>query len=252
MTEKLLALMSALRDPDTGCAWDIRQTFKSIAPYTVEEAYEVADAIARDNMTDLKEELGDLLLQVVFHAQMASEAGAFSYDDVVQAICDKLIRRHPHVFGAHKTRDEAEIKAKWNEIKRLEKPREDNTFFADITKGFPPILKADKIQKRVSEVGFDWDNIKGVVDKVKEELAELEVEIEANDKDKQEAELGDLLFAITNLARHLKINPEQALARTNEKFMARFLEVEKLVYKPLHQSNLEEMEAAWYVVKSRR
>lgn len=249
MTQKLLHLMAALRNPETGCAWDIRQTFKTIAPFTVEEAYEVADAIERNNMQDLKEELGDLLLQVVFHSQMASEMGAFTYDDVVEALSDKLIRRHPHVFGENKTRDEKEIKALWENIKRAEKTHEDKSFFSNITKGLPPVHKALKIQKCVAEVGFDWDNIKGVVDKIKEELTELEDEITAQDCDKQEAELGDVLFATLNLARHLKINPEQALARTNEKFMARFLEVEKRLDKPLSKASLEEMELTWHEVK---
>jgi nucleoside triphosphate diphosphatase len=244
--------MSALRDPETGCAWDVRQTFKTLAPYAVEEAYEVADAIERNNMQDLKEELGDLLLQVVFHAQMASETGEFTFDDVVKTLSDKLIRRHPHVFGDHKTRDVIEINAQWEVIKKLEKPHEDKSFFADITKGLPPIHKADKIQKRVASVGFDWDNIEGVVDKIKEELAELEVEIIAQDKDKQEAELGDVLFATLNLARHLKINPEQALARTNAKFMDRFLKVEILLQQDnltLKTATLPQMEAVWKEIK---
>lgn len=249
--DNLLSIMSALRDPITGCAWDVKQTFATIAPYTIEEAYEVVDAIERNNMPDLKEELGDLLLQVVFHSQMAQEQGAFTFEDVAGAISKKMVRRHPHVFGERKNYTPEQIKALWQEIKLQEKPAKSD-FFANITNGLPPILKAIKIQKEVAKVGFDWDNPKDVYAKIEEELSELHAEIEAKDKAKQEDELGDVLFAVINLARHLDLDPEKALAKTNAKFMKRFLNMENHLNEKgqtLVDASLDEMEHSWIECK---
>jgi ATP diphosphatase len=239
--EKLLQIMSDLRNPDGGCPWDIKQSFKSIAAYTVEEAYEVADAIERDDMTDLKNELGDLLFQVVFHAQIASEKNQFDFIDVVNEISNKLVRRHPHVFGdaieTTGTRDDEQLYRDWEEHKKKEralKCQSDKegavSYLEGIASSMPALRWSEKLQKRASHHGFDWDDIKPVFDKVNEELGELKAEINIeNNKERIADEMGDVLFASVNLAKHVGVNPEQALRDSNRKFISRFEIVEQLL-----------------------
>jgi len=240
--EKLLQIMADLRDPGEGCPWDIKQTFESIAAYTVEEAYEVSDAIERKDMADLKNELGDLLFQVVFHSQMASEAGLFDFDDVVKEITSKLVRRHPHVFGDDKTRDEEQLKRDWEQHKEKEralKSQQDKNGSADeagvsclngIASGMPALRWSEKLQKRAALQGFDWTDIQHVFDKVHEELDELKSEIGIeNNHERLVDEMGDVLFASVNLAKHVGVNPEQALRNSNQKFISRFEIVESLL-----------------------
>lgn len=217
--------MNSLRDPDSGCPWDLEQDFASIAPYTIEEAYEVADAIEREAWQELPDELGDLLLQVVFHARMASEKGLFSFADVVTSICDKMIRRHPHVFGTATATTGDEVVASWEAIKREEKPAAASAVDG-ITLGLPALARAQKIGKRASSVGFDWTELSGVRAKISEELAEVDEAIAASSPDRIEAEVGDLLFSVVNLCRHLGIDAERALRRSNDKFVRRFRHVE--------------------------
>lgn len=217
--------MRQLRDPDTGCPWDVEQTFASIAPYTVEEAYEVADAIARDNLTDLVDELGDLLLQVVFHARMAEEAGAFAFGDVVEAIVEKMIRRHPHVFGEQQVASAEEQTRNWEDIKARERGS-DASALAGVANGLAPLVRASKLQRRAARVGFDWPDASGVFAKLAEESAELREAHAHGDADAVEHELGDLLFTCVNLARHLDVDPEQALLRANLRFERRFRHME--------------------------
>jgi len=228
--EKLLEIMRALRDPKTGCAWDLKQDFASIAPYTVEEAYEVADAIARENIDDLKDELGDLLFQVVFHARMAEEAGHFDFGDVAQAINEKMTRRHPHVFGSAEERTVTPPPGAWEQIKEAERKAQegpsDQSVLANIPLSLPALSKAEKLGTRASSVGFDWSDTQGVRAKIAEELAEVSAaECSGNLTDIEE-EIGDLLFAVVNLARHLTVNPESALAVANRKFEKRFRAME--------------------------
>lgn len=236
--EELLAVMARLRDPETGCAWDVEQSFASIAAYTIEEAYEVADAIERGNRHDLKDELGDLLLQVVFHARIAQEEGSFEFSDVVCAIVDKMIRRHPHVFGV--VGDSAaqpaynstkELKAAWEKQKAEERkarpqdPNDSSEIISEldgIAANLPALSRAQKIQKRASRVGFDWKETLPVMDKVVEELQEIKEALPDKDQQAIEDEVGDLLFTAVNLARHCEVNPESALRRANEKFSQRF------------------------------
>jgi len=235
--EKLLQVMATLRNPDGGCPWDIKQSFKSIAAYTVEEAYEVADAIEREDMVDLKSELGDLLFQVVFHAQMASEKNQFDFSDVVKEINNKLVRRHPHVFGDDKTCDEEQLNRDWEQHKKKERASKNNStdetqvnYLNDITSSMPALRWSEKLQKRASSHGFDWDDIQPVFDKVDEELNELKAEIGIeNNKERIADEMGDILFASVNLARHVGVNPEQALRDANRKFITRFEIVERLL-----------------------
>jgi len=235
--EKLLQVMATLRNPDGGCPWDIKQSFKSIAAYTVEEAYEVADAIERDDMVDLKSELGDLLFQVVFHAQMASEKNQFDFSDVVNEINNKLVRRHPHVFGDDKTCDEEQLNRDWEQHKKKERALKNSptdethvNYLNGITSGMPALRWSEKLQKRASSHGFDWDDIQPVFDKVNEEIAELKAEINIeNNHERIVDEMGDILFASVNLARHVGVNPEQALRDSNRKFIARFEVVEALL-----------------------
>ncbi len=246
--------MVRLRDPERGCPWDLEQTFATIAPYTVEEAYEVADAIERGDLHDLKDELGDLLLQVVFHARMAEEQGAFGFDDVVTAICDKMIRRHPHIFAAATQRSVGEQNLAWETIKAEERAAKGHTSGAldDIPAGLPALTRAVKLTKRAGRVGFDWPDPPAVLEKLHEEVAELEVEISAGDRDKAREELGDLLFVCANLARKLELDPEDALRAANAKFIRRFGHIERSLAaegrKP-EQSTLEEMEALWVEAK---
>jgi tetrapyrrole methylase family protein/MazG family protein/ATP diphosphatase len=247
--EALREVMRRLRDPETGCPWDREQNFVSIAPYTIEESYEVADAIERNDMRDLKEELGDLLFQVVFHARMAEEQGLFDFDDVAQGMADKLVRRHPHVFGDAGYRSADEQTVAWEVIKAEErKGKEKHGILDDVPVGLPALTRAAKLTKRAARVGFDWPSVGEVLDKLDEETAELKAEIAAGDLDKARAELGDLLFVIANLARKLDVEPEDALRLTNRKFVRRFATIEDALRtegKTPEQSNLAEMDALW-------
>jgi len=257
---RLLAVMACLRDRQHGCPWDIDQTFRTIAPYTIEEAYEVADAIERNDMPALKEELGDLLLQVVYHSQMASEAGAFRFEDVAASIADKMVDRHPHVFGDLKIADADAQTISWEARKAAERAKKTGAEPAGaldgVARALPALLRAEKIQKRAARVGFDWTTIGPVIDKIEEELGELRGEIEAGQLDQARVtdELGDVLFAVANLARHCKVDPEAALRSTNDKFERRFRYVEKQLAaqgrKPA-QATLEEMEALWQEAKTK-
>jgi len=257
---RLLAVMACLRDRQHGCPWDIDQTFRTIAPYTIEEAYEVADAIERNDMPALKEELGDLLLQVVYHSQMASEAGAFRFEDVAASIADKMVDRHPHVFGDLKIADADAQTISWEARKAAERAKKTGAEPAGaldgVARALPALLRAEKIQKRAARVGFDWTTIGPVIDKIEEELGELRGEIEAGQLDLARVtdELGDVLFAVANLARHCKVDPEAALRSTNDKFERRFRYVEKQLAaqgrKPA-QATLEEMEALWQEAKTK-
>ena len=247
---RLIAIMARLRDPDGGCPWDLEQSFSTIAPYTVEEAYEVADAIERGDLNDLKDELGDLLLQVVYHAQMAREAGVFAFNDVAEAICEKMIRRHPHVFGEASHRDAAEQTVAWEAIKAEERARKakKTSVLDGVPLGLPGMTRALKLTARAARVGFDWPSTTEVLDKLREELAELEVEIAAGDQDKAREELGDLLFVCANLARKLDVEPEDALRGANAKFSRRFAFIEAALAKDGRspdQSDLAEMDGLW-------
>ena len=230
--EKLKWIMKQLRHPDTGCPWDIKQDFSSIVPYTLEEAYEVAEAIENKDFEELEKELGDLLFQVVFYSQLADEEKLFNFDNVVDAICEKLIRRHPHVFGDDTFQSDAEIKANWENEKAKERKhkakKENLSVLADIPAALPALSQANKIQKRCAHAGFDWDNINDVFAKVKEEVDEIQLEFEKEvlEKEKLSEEIGDLLFATVNLARHAKLDPEQVLRQANQKFSGRFQYIE--------------------------
>ena len=253
--DKLLEIMAALRDPQTGCPWDIEQDFGSIAPYTIEEAYEVADAIDRDDMQDLREELGDLLLQVVFHALMAHEAGFFDFDDVAGAISAKLVRRHPHVFAGEEAGTQDEQHAAWESHKRAEQAAagKNNASVLDgVTPNLPALTLAEKTGKRAARVGFDWGDADQVVAKVHEELTELAAARRDHDTAAIEEEVGDLLLAVTSLARHLKVDPEQALRAANRKFAARFRTLEEGIRAEgadWADFSLDELEARWQAVK---
>jgi ATP diphosphatase len=240
--ERLVAIMRKLRDPQTGCEWDREQTFSTIAPYTIEEAYEVADAIARDDLDALADELGDLQLQVVFHAEMAAEAGHFSLDDVLNGICDKLERRHPHIFGG------ADQSPGWEEIKAAERTRSpDNSALAGVALALPALERAAKLQRRAARVGFDWPDPSGPRAKIDEELAELDAE---SDHQRKLEELGDLLFAVVNLSRHLNIEAEAALREANSKFERRFRDIETTP--GFVDLSLDEKEALWVAAKKRQ
>ena len=253
--DDLLAVMARLRDPDSGCPWDQAQTFATIAPYTIEEAYEVADAIARGDMGDLKEELGDLLLQVVFHARMAQEQGDFAFDDVARAITDKMIRRHPHVFGETRFANRAAQADDWETRKAAERAAKGAHragVLDDVPIGLPGLTRAEKLTKRAARVGFDWPDAKSVLDKLHEETGELEAEIDAGDLEKAREELGDLLFVCANLARKLGVDPEAAIRDANTKFVRRFNHIETRLAgdgRTPDQSNLEEMEGLWLEAK---
>lgn len=256
-TSRLLEIMAQLRDPDGGCPWDVDQDFESIAPYTIEEAYEVADAISRRDMEDLKKELGDLLFQVVFHAQMAREAGHFSYADVVDAVSDKMVARHPHVFGdADVATADAQTRA-WEDMKAAERARSaDQSALADVPVALPALTRAEKLQKRAARVGFDWDQAGDVLAKIKEEIAEIEAETnpagEVSAAALQE-EIGDLMFACANLARKWGVDPETALRLGNEKFERRFRAMEAHVRREggeFQALTLDQMEAVWQQVKA--
>ena len=247
--DSLLDVMRRLRDPETGCPWDKEQTFETIAPYTIEESYEVVDAIERNDMRDLKEELGDLLFQVVFHARLAEELGLFNFNDIASGMSEKLIRRHPHVFGdvSHRTSDE-QTRA-WEITKAEERKAKDkHGILDDVPVGLPALTRASKLTKRAARVGFDWPNLSDVIDKLEEETEELKVEINSGDLGKAKAELGDILFVLANLARKLDVEPEEALRLTNQKFVRRFssIEAELLAQgRTPSESNLSEMDALW-------
>ena len=253
--ERLLQIMARLRDPDGGCPWDLVQTFATVAPYTVEEAYEVADAIERGDLADLREELGDLLLQVVFHARMAEEQGAFAFDDVAAAVADKMVRRHPHVFSGASYADQAEQTAAWETIKAAERAAKDRAAsrLDDVPAGLPGLTRAVKLTKRAARVGFDWPSADQVLAKLREELEELQIEIDAGDLPKARAELGDLLFVCANLARKLDVDPEDSLRAANAKFARRFQHIEAALAargSSPEQSTLEEMDALWDEAKA--
>ena len=258
--EKLLKIMADLRNPEGGCPWDVKQSFDSIAAYTVEEAYEVADAIERKDMADLKNELGDLLFQVVFHAQMASEQDKFNFTDVVNEINNKLIRRHPHVFADDKTRDEEQLNSDWEKHKKKERAqksvsnKEQQASYLDgIANAMPALRWSEKLQKRAAHHGFDWDNIQPVFAKLNEEIAELIAEIDIKDNQQRISdEMGDVLFASVNLSRHLGVNPEQALRDCNRRFISRFEIVEQLLQedgKQMDDCSVAELEEYWQKAK---
>jgi ATP diphosphatase len=238
---RLAEIMARLRDPDAGCEWDKAQTFATIAPYTIEEAYEVADAIARGDMDDLRDELGDLQLQVVYHARMAEEIGAFTLADVLAAVCAKMVRRHPHIFGGEAA------SPGWEALKAEERhAREDGSALAHVALALPALKRAEKLQRRAARVGFDWPDPAGPRAKIDEELAELDA---AEDGARREAELGDLLFSAVNYARHLDIDPEAALGAAARRFEERFRKVEEMADKPLKEMNIIELESLWQRAK---
>lgn len=261
----LLRLMAELRDPERGCAWDVAQTFDTIVPYTIEEAYEVADAVARGDRDDLRDELGDLLLQVVFHARMAEEEGAFAFDDVARAITAKLIRRHPHVFAADGTllppgsprRDPTEVEAQWAAIKAVERaakpaPSRAPDPLGGVARALPALARAEKVSRRAASYGFDWDDAAQVIDKVREETDEVAEALERGETGPLAEEIGDLLFSVANLARHAGIDPEAALREGTLKFERRFRAMAEALRAEggeLGRSDLSAMEAAWQAVK---
>ncbi|WEK48968.1 MAG: nucleoside triphosphate pyrophosphohydrolase [Candidatus Kaistia colombiensis] len=267
--ERLIEIMVALRDPVTGCSWDKVQDFHSIAPYTIEEAYEVADAIERGDLVDLEEELGDLLLQVVYHARMAEESGAFAFGDVVMAITSKMIRRHPHVFGSEEARSAGAAKGFWEVVKAEEKriraekriqagqsEAAPTSLLDDVPAGMTALARAVKIQRKASTVGFDWNDPRAVLDKIKEEIGEIEHELDRAvlSRDRVQDEIGDLLFAVANLARHVDVDPDAALRGTNEKVRHRFRHIETSLAaegRSPAEASLDEMEALWVEAKSR-
>lgn len=254
--QDLLDIMAALRDPATGCPWDRQQTFKTIAPYTVEEAYEVADVIERGDLQGLRDELGDLLLQVVYHARMAEEQGLFRFEDVAGAIAAKMVARHPHVFGDAVVEDAAQQTRDWEARKAVERAgKSDDGALAGVAAGLPALTRAEKLQKRAARVGFDWLELPPVFAKIREELSELEQELAVGrPREGIEDELGDVLFAVANLARKLEVDPEQALRGTNRKFTRRFEYLEARLrergLKP-EQVSLEEMDKYWDEAKSK-
>lgn len=237
----LVEIMRRLREPESGCEWDRAQSFETIAPYTIEEAYEVADAIARGDIADLADELGDLQLQIVYHARMAEEIGAFTIDDVIAAICAKMIRRHPHIFG------DAAHSPGWETLKAAERHgHEDKSALAGVAVALPALKRAEKLQRRAARVGFDWPDPSGPRAKILEELDELDA---ATSAEEREAELGDLLFSVVNYARHLDVDPETALRQASRRFEARFRRVEEIADKSLKDMNIDELEALWQQAK---
>ncbi len=260
---RLIAIMAALRTPGSGCPWDLEQDFASIAPYTIEEAYEVADAVARGDLVDLKDELGDLLLQVVFHARMAEEQSAFDFGAVVEAITTKLVRRHPHVFGEARGLPREAVEGLWHRIKEEEKaeraaahgntPPEHKGALAGVPAALPALTRALKLQQKASRVGFDWNDPAAVLAKIHEETGEVAQAIAAGNTDEAASEVGDLLFVVVNLARHLDADPERALRETNLKFERRFSFIERALAdqgKTPEQVSLAEMDALWNAAKA--
>jgi nucleoside triphosphate diphosphatase len=259
---RLIEIMAALRTPGTGCPWDLEQSFATIAPYTIEEAYEVADAIARGDLDGLREELGDLLLQVVFHARMAQEQGAFDFGDVVQTLTEKLIRRHPHVFGEMRGLNAAAVEGLWERIKAEEKAQaagrraesaQGASALAGVPVALPALTRALKLQAKAGQVGFDWNDPLAVLNKIREEADEIEAELAAGNRSTAAGEVGDLLFAVVNLARHLGADPEAILRATNRKFERRFAAIEQALAargKTPNEATLAEMDALWDAAKN--
>jgi nucleoside triphosphate diphosphatase len=253
--DRLLQIMARLRDPQRGCPWDLEQSFGTIAPYTIEEAYEVADAIERKDYPALREELGDLLFQVVFHSQMAREQGSFGFDDVAAAICDKMERRHPHVFGEARIDSAAAQTVAWEEQKRLERERSGKSVLADVPLALPALTRANKLGKRAAQVGFEWPDVAGALDKLDEELGELRMGLGAQaDQAHIADELGDVLFCVVNICRYLGVDPETALKGANAKFERRFGYVEQRLReqgRSAREATLEEMDKLWDEGKKR-
>ncbi len=252
--ERLTTIMAKLRDPESGCPWDLKQNFSSIVPYTIEEVYEVADAIERNDYCDLKDELGDLLFQVVFYAQLASEQDLFELDDVVQSICEKLERRHPHVFGEQQELTEQQVANNWEKIKAQERQAkgadQPASLVGDIPKVLPELKKAQKIQSRVAKHGFDWQVREHVWEKLAEESEEIKQAAVDGTQSDVEEEIGDLLFVCVNLARHYQVDADTALRKANQKFVKRFAQVERLADKPIQEYSLDELEDFWQKSKS--
>jgi ATP diphosphatase len=265
---RLIEIMAALRTPVTGCPWDLEQDFRSIAPYTIEEAYEVADAIERGDMAELKLELGDLLLQSVYHARMAQEEGLFDFGDVVEAVTTKMIRRHPHVFGDEEARTAGMAKGAWERIKAAEKAElaaerqahgrdaeKKVSLLDDVPRALPVLMAAVKLQAKAGKVGFDWNDPRAVIAKIREELDEVEAELETAEPERLHEEIGDLLFAVANLARHMKVDPDGALRTANEKFRTRFAYIEQNIDRTGHtmeSADLDTMEELWVEAKGIR
>jgi len=252
--DRLLEIMSQLRDPQTGCPWDRKQTYKTIVPYTLEEAYEVADAIERNDFDELKSELGDLLFQVVFYSQIASEEGRFTFDDVAAGIADKMHRRHPHVFADANFETEEQLGSAWEAIKAQERNEQaDMSALAGVTKGLPALMRAQKLTKKASRVGFDWPDPEGAFDKMVEEVAEVREAWASDDRDHLADELGDILFVMTNIIRKLGFESEEIMRAANNKFERRFrameLHLAEQGHADLTQLQLEQMEAAWQAIK---
>lgn len=254
-TERLLGIMQSLRDPKKGCPWDKKQTFETIVPHTLEEAYEVADAIENGDMAELEGELGDLLFQVVFYAQLGREEGLFDFESIAKAMCDKLVRRHPHVFSDVTLDTDEAIKQNWEKLKQQErqtKNQENTSLLDDLPRSFPALSLAQKMQKRVGRHGFDWPDVGGVIEKLEEEVAELKEAISNNDVAHMEEELGDVLFSCVNLSRHLKLDPEAALRKSCRKFEQRFRTLETLIDNDglsIDSASLEQLEATWQKAK---
>ena len=253
--KKLLEIMDRLRDPDTGCPWDLEQDFSTIAPYTIEEAYEVADAIARQDMRALRDELGDLLFQVVFYARMAKESGAFNFGDIAAGICDKMVRRHPHVFGSDEERAAGLRDGSWERIKAEERDlHDDDSAVGGVARSLPALKRAQKLGKRAAGVGFDWPDRHGVLEKIREEIDELEEAAGTGDPERVEEEFGDLLFAVVNLARHMDVDAEKALMGANLKFEQRFRAMEQAIGDSggrMQDQVLESLEREWQAAKRR-
>ena len=260
--EQLIEIMQSLRDPDNGCPWDLEQNFQSLIPYTIEEAYEVADAIEQNNLEDIKGELGDLLFQIVFYSQLAKEQNAFDFNDVAQAISEKLIRRHPHVFSDVKIKSSKEQTTEWEKIKQQEREKKsiknasELSILDDVSRTLPSLMRSEKLQKRAATEGFDWPDISGVLIKVHEELGEVQQELasQTQDKEKIEEEIGDLFFSCINLSRHAGLDAEQCVRKANLKFERRFRELEKIANKKglqINEIKIDGLEKLWQEVKSR-
>jgi len=256
---QLLEIMTRLRDPESGCPWDQRQTYASIVPYTLEEAYEVADAIQRGDMPELRDELGDLLFQVVFYSQIAGEEGHFGFEDVARGICDKMVRRHPHVFSDAEYADDEQLRQAWEARKAEERAgrgaRPNASQMDGVARALPALIRAEKLQKRAAGVGFDWPDARGAFDKTREELDEVQAEMKSGDESRLQDELGDLLFAMVNVVRLLGMDAEQALSRANEKFERRFRHMEQQLLvegvEDMRRLSLQALDDAWEAVKQR-